>query len=108
MHKRAKLCYLSILLASALFLSACSANGLSGVYISESNTYSVDFEADGTCTWYQGGSFFTGTYEKDGEFWKLEITGSGTYANTVFIATPSNGDLIIEGGTVNGERFIKQ
>lgn len=98
---------ITVLFVMILGIVGCG-KSLSGEYVSESGSYTVDFEADGGCTWYQSGTFFDGTYkEKDGEY-RLEIQGHGFYSNTVFTAIKDNGDLIIDGGIVHHERFSKR
>ena len=98
-------CTIAIVL---LFVIIGRGKKLSGDYISESGTYAVDFETDGTCTWYQDGTFCEGTYKaKDGMF-ILTIQGHGFYSNGVFEAVRDYGDLIIDGGTVHHERFRKK
>jgi len=98
----------SIVLMLSAFLTGCGGNGLSGKYESESGTYSVEFKKSGECTWYQGGKFFEGTYSKNDNGYKLEIKGGGFYSNTVFEAEKDGKDLIITGGVVKGERFVKK
>ena len=101
---RNRITEITLLFVMVLGLIGCGKN-LSGVYISESGSYAVEFENDGTCTWYQGETFFEGTYKAKDKGYILEIRGNGLYSNTVFTAVKDNGDLIINGGTVNHERF---
>ncbi len=91
------------------FLVGCNFNSLHGQYTSESGQYSVKFNSNEECTWYQDGTFFEGTYYWDGNdgCYYLEILGNGFYQNTRFSATKDQGDLIINGGTVCNERFSK-
>lgn len=90
-------------------LYGCGAQSLSGTYVSESGRYSVKFESDGNCTWYQDSLFFNGTYEKTDSGWKMEILGNGWYGNTVFSAEKvDENTLIINGGMVDDETFLKQ
>ena len=102
--------YFAMLLVIVLCISlcACSAGGLSGTYVNESGEYTVEFEKDGSCTWYQDDNFFVGTYEKLDTAWKLKIAGQGFYQNTIFTAEKQGKDLLITGGTVYGELFVKQ
>lgn len=104
---------LILVIALCVSLCACNENTLSGKYVSESGNYTVEFEKDGTCTWYQStwyqeNTFFEGTYKPTDSGWQLNIKGSGLYKNTVFIAEKSGKNLIITGGVVSGELFIKQ
>ncbi len=104
-----KIIVLILVFAMLLSFVACSANTLNGKYTSTSGRYSIDFDRDGTCTWYQSGTFFKGTYEKIDNGWQLNIGGDGGfYYNTVFVAIPQNGNLIVTGGIVDGETFIKE
>ena len=103
----------NIIVILALFLAitlcACSGkNSLKGRYTSESEEYSVEFQKNGDCTWYQDDSFFKGTYKKTDDVWILEVVGGGLHVNTVFTATKDGDDLLINGGTVMNERFIKE
>jgi hypothetical protein len=102
-----RLLAVSIMLA-VLLLALAGCGGLSGTYESESGAYSIEFKGSSECTWYQDGSFFDGTYEKTDDGYRLEIVGGGLYTNTVFDAVEDQGDLIISGGSVDGERFIKK
>ncbi|MDR2420828.1 MAG: hypothetical protein LBD49_01815 [Oscillospiraceae bacterium] len=90
-------------------LNGCNA-GISGTYESESGVYTIKFTSSKECTWYQNGMFFNGTYEETDSGYSLEIVGSGTAANTVFIAVKDGNDLVVTGGILdhNGERFIKK
>jgi hypothetical protein len=93
---------------SVIIFGIGSSKHFSGTYESKYGEYSVKFTGSSKCTWYQNGMFFNGTYKKiDGEY-HLEIRGSGAYSNTVFIAVKDKRDLIITGGSVYKERFIKQ
>jgi hypothetical protein len=92
-----------------LLLTSCGTN-LSGKYTSESGIYSIEFFPDGTCTWYQSGLQFDGKYywSSQWERYCLEISGSGSYADTTFIAISLNSrELMINGGKVNYETFTK-
>jgi len=102
--------FTALLLAIALCVSlcACAGGSLRGKYISESGEYTLEFKSNGTCVWYEDGSFFNGTYYETGSGWQLNVNGSGLYSNTVFNAEKSGRDLIINGGMVHGELFIKQ
>ena len=93
-----------ILIASIM---ACGGGKLTGLYEGESGQYSVQFERSGEVTWYQDGKFFKGTYESTSEGFQLEVLGGGMYDNTIFKAVQDGNDLIITGGTVKGERFVK-
>lgn len=98
-----------VLTVVLLFLCACGVTGtLNGTYMSESGEYKVEFKNNGTCTWYQDGVFFNGEYQKTDLGWQLNINGSGSYTNTVFEAKQAGRDLIINGGFVYGELFVKQ
>ena len=97
-----------LLLMLIFSLSACSGGMLDGTYISESGEYEIEFEKDGTCVWIQGGRFFDGTYEETKDGYRLMIMGNGLAVNTVFDAVWDGKDLIITGGRVDGERFVKQ
>ena len=72
--------------------------------------YSIEFNSDKTCTWYQSGTFFEGSYEydEDEEVYVLEIVGSGFYASTIFEAELEDGNLIVNGGACNDTVFEKQ
>lgn len=94
-----------ILILSVLFVGC---GGLSGTYTSENGKYSVEFTSGSECTWYQDGSFFNGTYEKTDDGYRLEIEGNGFYFNTIFDAEKDGSDLIITGGAVDGQRFVKE
>lgn len=89
-------------------LCSCSAGKPHGIYRSESGYYSVKFDKSGSCTWYQSGYSFFGTYEATADGWHLYLEGNSDYGDTDFYATKSGRNLIIEGGTVDGELFIKQ
>lgn len=97
-----------LVLALCFSLCACGGKTLSGTYVSETGTYTVVFEKDGTCTWYQEGMFFNGTYQETNAGWQLNITGNGLYGNTVFQVAEKGRDLIITGGIVYGEVFKKR
>lgn len=97
-----------MLLVAGLFGDELKGLGmLSGAYKSESKQYSVVFDRDGTCLWYQDGLFFNGTYEKDHGGWTLRISGNLIYDSTVFFAQKVNGNLVIDGGSVDEEIFEK-
>lgn len=105
MKRAVAVCLIVVLCCSLL---ACS-SGLSGEYISESGKYQIKFEPDGSCTWYQSGMFFNGTYEKTEDGWMLEIMGGGRYSNTTFNVVKVESDmLIVNGGVVYDELFYKQ
>lgn len=99
---------LVLIISIALLFCSCFSDSLNGTYTSESGLYSIEFNKDGSCTWYQDGMFFDGTYEKTEAGWQLDITGSGFYPNTVFQAVEDGNDLVITGGIVNGETFVKE
>lgn len=104
-----KKCISSVVLIFLLFFYLTSCNsGLSGKYTSENGKYKIEFKDDTTCTWYESGLFFNGTYEKIDSGYQLEIKGSGFIPNTVFNAVLDGSDLIITGGSVDGERFVKK
>lgn len=98
---------ISMILILCLTLCACGGNSLNGKYVSESGKYSVEFERDGSCTWYQDGSFFDGTYQQVDGGWELKIVGNGLYLSTVFYAEANGNTLVITGGAVRGETFRK-
>lgn len=95
-----------VLAVIVIFVSLNS--GISGTYESENGYYSVEFMSLNKCTWYQDGIFFNGTYEKADSGYQLEIVGTGGYLNTNFTAVKEGRDLIITGGIVGGERFMKK
>ena len=97
----------AMVIVLCLMLCACG-NSLKGKYVSESGWYSVEFNGNGTCTWYQDGTFFNGTYKKVDSGWQLNINGSGLYSNTIFQVEGNGGMLIITGGVVYEELFTKQ
>lgn len=86
-------------------------DALEGRYVSVSNLYSIEFEDDFTCRWYQtvhgNESYFVGTYEKDGDVYILRMEGGQYSYNTEFIAEPVEDGFIITGGLVDGELFVK-
>lgn len=96
-----------VIMVLCILFTGCG-SGLSGTYTSENGKYSVEFTSGSECTWYQDGSFFNGTYEKTDDGYRLEIEGSGFYSNTIFDAEKDGSDLIITGGTVDGQRFVKE
>lgn len=75
------------ILAATLSLCACSEKEemLSGTYVGESGTYSVELREDGTCTWYDNGAAFEGEVVKEeGEdYWKVYINGYIDYPEEV-------------------------
>ena len=87
-------------------LCACGEK-LNGRYTSESGYYYVEFNKDGSCTWYQDGTFFNGTYRKIGGEWQLNVNGRGIYDNTVFMAEKDGKGLVISGGVLYNEYFYK-
>ena len=95
-------------------VTSCSQrDDILGKYVSESGKYTVEFKEDNICIWYQEildtETFFEGTYEKEGEKYKLLIKGDGFFTqNTSFEAELTDQGLIITGGVVEGELFIKQ
>ena len=89
-------------------LSNSGSGKLSGTYQSESGKYTIDFEKNGECTWRENSWVFEGTYEKESDEFILTIQGSGLFATTEFHAVPDDKDLIVTGGSVDGERFVKQ
>lgn len=99
---------LFLVVALCLALCACGGNSLNGTYVSESGKYTVEFKSDGSCTWYQDGAFFNGTYQQVDGGWQLNIVGGGFYGNTVFTAEGNGRTLVITGGVVYGETFTKQ
>lgn len=102
------ICIILVVSLSCIIFAGCG-HKLSGKYTSESGYYAVKFSYNGSCTWYQSGSFFDGTYswDNDDKCYYLEMRGNGLYMNTTFMATPTSGGLIIRGGTVNNELFTK-
>ena len=104
---------LLIVVAIVLFVFYLTANTLSGKYVSESGKYTVEFNRDKTCIWYQeilgSDTFFEGTYEKEDDVFVLRIKGDGFYAfNTTLTAEPVDDGLVITGGSVDGELFAKE
>lgn len=100
-----------LVIVLCLTLCACAedaGNTLNGKYVSESGKYTIEFERNGSCTWYQDGSFFNGTYQQTENGWQLNIEGNGLYSNTVFQAEGDGKTLVITGGVVYGETFTKQ
>lgn len=93
-----------------VLLVACGKNTLKGTYESVDGKYNIEFNADNTCTWYQSGTFFEGSYQYSEEEDKyiLEIVGSGFYASTIFEAELEDGNLIVNGGACNDTVFEKQ
>lgn len=96
------------LLLLLCLLTGCSGTSLSGLYSDEYNNYSIQFEKDGSCTWYQDGLFFVGNYYKTDEGYQLDIMGSGLYSNTSFYATTKDEGLEIRGGVIGTRLFTKQ
>lgn len=106
-----KLCVACVGIIMSIFILLFiiqSQDELSGTYVSESGIYSVMFETDGTCTWYQNGIFFNGAYDKTKDGWELRVLGNSGYSNTIFYVEKEWGKLIITGGTVDGEVFTKE
>ena len=91
-----------------LSLCSCGSKALSGTYVSESGTYTVVFNEDGTAVWSQDGTDFNGTYQKADGNWVLHVTGSGEYPDTDFIVKADGKNLVISGGAVMAEVFVKQ
>ena len=110
--KKVLLILLSII--TVFTLCSCSQrNDILGKYVSESGKYTVEFKENNICIWYQeildNETFFEGTYEKDGEKYKLLIKGDVFFTiNTSFEAELTDQGIIITGGVVEGELFIKQ
>lgn len=46
---------------------------LSGTYVSETGTYSIELSEEGTCTWYDDGTSYTGYYVKEEDYWKVYL-----------------------------------
>ena len=109
-NKRNKIMAMIMAMAVMLLLSGCGKNTLKGTYESVDGKYSIEFNSDKTCTWYQSGTFFEGSYEydEDEEVYVLEIVGSGFYASTIFEAELEDGNLIVNGGACNDTVFEKQ
>jgi len=108
-YNRKKLFSFTILVSMILAIysiTGCS-NGLSGTYQSENGFFYVKFTSSTECIWYQDGSFFEGTYKKTNNGYQLYIKGSGLYTNTLFNVITDKKDLIITGGIVHRERFVK-
>lgn len=103
-----KLIALSLALVMCLSLTACGGGGLNGTYVDESGVFTIEFEKDGSCTLYQDGLFFEGTYQKNDSGWTLNIFGGGYYDNTSFHAEKSGETLIISGGAIHDRIFFKQ
>ena len=101
----------SILLIAVLCLTLTGCgHTLSGKYKSRSGNYEISFEKDGSCVWYQDGSFFEGTYSWDDtdKVYILDIKGNGLYSNTSFTAEPYDEFLTVNGGIVYNEVFVKK
>ncbi len=100
---------IALLIAFVLCFTLCSCGSkLNGTYTSESGRFTIEFKTNGTCTWYQDGLYFYGTYDTTDEGWQLKIDGSGIYPNTVFTAKKDGKNLIVDGGIVYGQTFVKQ
>lgn len=83
--------------------------GLYGTYENENGYYTIKFTSSSKCTWYQDDTFFYGNYKKtDNNKYELVIEGSGIYMDTHFIVEMSGKDLIITGGDIYKEWFIKK
>ena len=97
-----------VMAIACALLTGCG-HTLSGKYTSESGKYSVKFESNKECTWYQNNTFFDGKYywDNDDDCYYLEIEGKGLYMSTIFTAEVVNDGLIIDGGTVDNELFQK-
>ncbi len=69
----------------AMSLCACSEKEemLSGTYVSESGTYSIELNEDGTCAWYDNGNKWEGKYEKEEDYWKVYLNGYIDYPEEV-------------------------
>lgn len=93
---------LFLIIVMLIGLCACGSE-LHGSYTNGSGYYTVEFSKNGTCTWYQDGMFFNGTYEKAGSGWRLKINGQGLYENTVFTAERDGKALVITGGVLYNE-----
>ena len=103
------ICFIMI----CLCVSCAAKNEVQGKYVSESGKYTLEMKDENVCVWYQEiagkETFFEGTYEKDGEIYNLLIRGDGFFvSNTSFTAEPTDDGLIITGGVVDGELFLKQ
>lgn len=101
---------LLVVVMACTSLCACGNDGLSGKYVC-TNSFedcAVEFKGNGKCIWYEDDMFFNGTYEKTEDGWRLNISGSGFYANTVFTAVEHEEGLYIEGGDIEGGLFKKQ
>ena len=84
-------------------------NTLNGTYVSESKVYEIKFMRNGDCYWFEDDTFFTGTYKKVNDMYAIHISGSGFYISTNFIAKRDGiRSLVITGGTVDHERFIRK
>lgn len=86
---------------------------LTGEYVSESGLYKIKFKKDFTCIWYQEVHghqvYFDGTYELDEDgTYILNMDGETYSYNTQFEASLVEEGLIVTGGLVNGELFVKQ
>lgn len=73
------------MLMTALSLCACSKEPemLSGTYVGESGVYRVELSEDGTCTWYDNGAAYKGTYVKEEDYWKIYLNGYIDYPEEV-------------------------
>ncbi len=85
---------------------------LKGMYVSESGLYKVEFNKDFTCIWYQevhgNEVFFKGNYKLEDGVYVLHMEGEMYAYNTRFDAVLTEDGLIVTGGLVNGELFVKQ
>ena len=90
-------------------LDGYSSGDLSGIYVSQSGRFTVEFLNSTNCKWYQDGYSFNGTYEKFGnDSYRLDMKGHSGYNDTIFTAVKEGKDLRITGGIVYGELFVKQ
>jgi hypothetical protein len=81
-----------------------------GTYASENTPYKVKLQLFGKCTWIQGSnSYFEGTYKREDKgYYILMIEGSGYYLDTRYTAQKVGNSLIIDGGYLIDERFVKE
>ena len=70
--------------------------------------YKVTFNKNGTCTWYQDGLSFLGTYEKKDGAYEILIIGEGEFLDAIFTATPNADGIVIDGGMIDEWQFIKE
>lgn len=109
-NKKILIAIISIVLVFAaivVILVAANSQKLPGFYRSESGTFSISLEKDGSCYWYQDSIRFSGTYTESDSSITISMKGIGSYSDTIFTATLEDGNLRINGGVVHSELFIR-